>query len=144
MATIRIKRFNKELPLPEYKTSGAVAFDMAARERREIMPGTVEYVPLNVAIEIPEGYFIMLAPRSSTHKKGLMLANSIGIFDLDYCGDNDEYIAAYLNFSKEPVVIEAGERVAQALLVKIERAEWEEVHAMDKGDRGGFGTTGKF
>ena len=138
----RIKRFDKGLPLPAYQTGGAAAFDLAARETTEIPPKEVRLVPLNVAIEAPAGYFILLAARSSTHKKGLILANGIGIVDSDYCGDGDEFRAAYYNFTDKPVVVEKGERIAQAMFVQFARADWEEVEKMNKETRGGFGTTG--
>jgi dUTP pyrophosphatase len=80
---IKIKRFDKELPLPTRQTAGAAAFDLTAREAVTIQPGTVGYVPLNIAVETPPGYFMLLAARSSTQKKGLMKANGIGIIDPD-------------------------------------------------------------
>src|SRR3989338_2943214 len=115
---IKIRRIDKELPLPEYKTSGAVAFDLYARVTTTILPHFVSYVPLNVAIEIPAGHMILLAPRSSLHKKGLMLANSVGIVDQDYCGNDDEYLAALYNFSEAPVSISRGERLLQGIIKK--------------------------
>jgi dUTP pyrophosphatase len=121
---IRIKRFDKELPLPAYKTKGAAAFDCVARETTEVAPRTVAYIPLNFALEVPEGYMLLLAPRSSTHKKGLHMANSIGILDPDFRGDEDEVRAAYYNVTDLPITIERGERVAQALVKKIEKVEW--------------------
>ena len=140
---IRIKRFNKSFPLPEYKTLGAAAFDLTARITLEIPPREIRLVPLNIACETPEGYFLLLAARSSTHKKGLMLANGIGIGDPDFTGDEDEYAAAYLNFTDKTVLIEAGERIAQGMLVKFERAEWGEVDSLGNKTRGGFGSTGE-
>ena len=140
---VKIKRFDKEVPLPEYKTHGAGAFDLCARIGVEIPPKEFKYVPLNVAIGTPPGYFLMLVARSSTHKKGLLPANGIGIIDPDYCGDCDEIKSAYYNFTDQPVLIERGERIAQAMLVKFVRAEWEEVDMMNHETRGGFGTTGK-
>jgi dUTP pyrophosphatase len=138
----RIKRFDKKLPLPKYHTDGAAAFDLSAREAVEIPPKEVRLVPLNVAIETPPGHFLLVAARSSTHKKGLILANGIGIGDPDFSGDNDEYHAAYLNFTDKPVVVEKGERIAQAMFVQFVKADWEEVERMDKKTRGGFGSTG--
>jgi len=139
---IRIKRFDKSFPLPEYKTSGAAAFDLTARVGLEILPHKVGYIPLNIACETPKGYFLLLAARSSTHKKGLMLVNGIGIGDPDFTGDEDEYAAAYLNFTDNAVQIEAGERIAQGMFIKFEKAEWEEVDSLGNKTRGGFGSTG--
>ena len=139
---IRIKRFDKELPLPEYKTGGAAAFDLIARETVEILPRKVGYVKLNCAIETPGGYFLLLVARSSTHKKGLILANGIGILDPDFSGDGDECVAAYFNFTDKPVKVERGERIAQGTFIRFEKAEWEEVDRLENPTRGGFGTTG--
>ncbi len=140
---IKIKRFDKDLPLPEYKSQGAAAFDLTARVNVVIKPKMIGYVPLNVAIETPEGHFLMLAARSSTHKKGLMMANGIGIGDPDFSGDGDEYQAVFLNINDSPVKIEKGERVAQGIFVKLEKAQWAETQKMKNKTRGGFGTTGK-
>lgn len=139
---IKIRRIDKELPLPEYKTKGAVAFDLCARVPVTLAARSVAYVPLNVAIEIPQGHMILLAPRSSLHKKGLMLANSIGIVDQDYCGNDDEYLAALYNMTDNAVQVDRGERIMQGMLKKYERAEWEEVDDLTNPSRGGFGTTG--
>ena len=139
---IKIKRIEKDLPLPEYKTKGAVAFDFYARKTVTIAPQTVGYVPLNTIIEIPEGYGLIVAARSGTHKKGLILINGVGIIDPLFCGEDDEILAAYFNFSKEPVIVERGERIAQGFFLKREYAEWEETDVMQKESRGGFGSTG--
>ncbi len=139
---IRIKRFDKNLPLPEYKTDGAAAFDLTAREKVEIPPLKIGYAPLNFACETPAGHFLLIAARSSTHKKGLMLVNGIGVIDPDFSGDGDECVAAYFNFTDKPVIIERGERIVQGTFVKFEKAEWEEVDRLKNPTRGGFGTTG--
>ena len=139
---IRIKRFDKDLPLPQYETAGAAAFDLRAREAATIAPKSIGYIPMNIALEVPSGYMLLVAPRSSTHKKGLIMANSIGIGDPDFRGDQDEYRAAYYNYTDKDVTIERGERIAQGLIKKVERAEWDEVDELGNESRGGFGTTG--
>ncbi|MBX4200719.1 dUTP diphosphatase [Candidatus Parcubacteria bacterium] len=140
---IKIKRFDKEIPLPAYKTENAAGFDLYARIGVEIPPKEYAYIPLNVAVETPPGYFLLLVARSSTHKKGIWMANGIGIGDPDFSGDGDEYSAVYYNFTDKPVMVEKGERIAQGLIVKREFAQWEEVDAMPNKTRGGWGTTGK-
>ena len=140
---IKIKRFDKELALPEYKTAGAAGFDLTARETMTIAPHGVAYVPLNVAVETPPDHFLMIAARGSTHKRGLMLANSVGIGDSDFCGDDDQYLAALLNFTDEPVVVERGDRIAQGIFIPFTRGEWIEVDIMPNRTRGGFGSTGR-
>ena len=139
---IPIKRFDKELPLPEYKTKDAAAFDLHARETVEIPAHSFGYIPLNVVIETPKEHFLLIAARSSTHKKGLMLANGIGIIDPDYSGDDDEILGAYYNVSNAPVRVEKGERVAQGMFIATKQFSWHEVDEMGNDTRGGFGSTG--
>jgi dUTP pyrophosphatase len=139
---IKIKRFDKDLPLPEYKTAGAAGFDLAARETMTVAPHAIAYIPLNIAVETPADHFFLLVPRSSTHKKGLMAANSIGIIDSDYAGDEDEVKFACYNFTDKPVTVLRGDRIAQGMFVKFTRGEWEEAEKMNKKTRGGFGSTG--
>ncbi len=139
---ITIKRFDTSIPLPEYKTPGAVAFDLSARVETTIAPKSLGYIPLNVAIAIPVGHAIILVARSSLHKRGLMPSNGIGIIDEDYCGDSDEYIATLYNFTDAPVTVSKGDRIMQALVVPYARPEIVEVSALGNADRGGFGTTG--
>lgn len=140
---IKIKRFDKSLPLPEYKTSGAAAFDLYAREEMVIRAGKVGYVPLNIAIDIPDSHWALVSARSSLHKRGLMMANGIGVGDSDYCGDNDEYMAALFNFSDEDVVVEKGERIVQMMILEREKIELSEVDKLGNKDRGGYGSTGR-
>jgi len=138
---VKIKRIDKNLPLPKYETEGSVAFDCVARETVEIPPRAVGRVPLNIVVEIPAGFMLMLKDRSGTmKKKGLI--SSLGFIDQDYCGENDEIMKQFYNPQDAPVVIERGERLAQASFVRIETAEWEEVEKMEKKNRGGFGSTG--
>ncbi|MBU6500302.1 MAG: dUTP diphosphatase [Patescibacteria group bacterium] len=139
---VKIKRFDKNIPLPEHKTSGAAAFDLTAREDVEIPPKEIRLVPLNVAMEAPAEHFILLAARSSAHKKGLMMVNGVGIVDPDYCGDDDEFKSAYYNFTDKPVRVEKGERLTQGMFIKFAKADWEEVEKMPGKTRGGFGSTG--
>jgi len=139
---IKAKRFDKSLPLPEYHTKGAAGFDFRARERVEILPGQTASVLLNIAMEIPEGHFLLLAARSSLHKSGLAMRNSIGIIDSDYRGDEDQIKAILFNFTDAPVAVERGDRIVQGVIVPFVRAEWDETDEMKNSTRGGFGSTG--
>lgn len=139
---LKIKRFDKSLPLPVHKTAGAVAVDLYSRIDVEVKSKEITYVPMNVAIKIPDNYFILLAPRSSTHKLGIQGINGVGIMDRDYCGDDDEYNFAVRNFTDSLVCIEKGTRLCQLLLIKCEKFNFQEVDIMDSPSRGGFGTTG--
>lgn len=137
-----IKRFDKSLPLPVHKTSGAVAVDLCSRLDVDIQPSEIAYIPMNVAIKIPDGYFILLVSRSSTHKIGIESVNGAGVMDRDYCGNEDEYHFAVRNFTNQPVHITKGDRLCQLVLIKCETFNFTEVDSMPDPTRGGFGTTG--
>jgi dUTP pyrophosphatase len=140
---ISISRVDTTLPLPTYATSGAAAFDVVTRETTVVEPGAIALVPGNVIVKVPEGTVLILAPRSSMpRKKNLVFPHSIGIIDQDFCGPEDELLVQVQNIGKEPVTIERGERIAQAMFLRIEKAEWEEVDSHGVETRGGFGTTG--
>ncbi|MBI2414616.1 dUTP diphosphatase [candidate division WWE3 bacterium] len=139
---VKIKRFDKTIPLPEYKTKGATCVDLYSRLDTKIAAGEVGYIPLNVAMEIPSGYFALLASRSSTQKLGLTPANGIGIIDSDYCGDNDELKFTVLNRTKNEIIVEKGTRIAQLIILPVERMTLTEVDYLGNDSRGGFGTTG--
>jgi dUTP pyrophosphatase len=139
---IPIKRIDREVPLPEYKTEGAAAMDCYVRESGTVPAKGVARVPLNFALKPPPGHFVLLAARSSLHKRGLMFANGVGIFDEDYCGDKDEFTAILYNFTDAPVTIERGDRIAQIILLPLDRMEWNEVDTLDAPNRGGIGSTG--
>lgn len=138
---LKLKLFDASMPVPQYQTKGAVAFDLYAREATTIPAGKVVLVPLNIAIQLPEGHWAMLAARSSLHKKGLMLANGIGVGDEDYCGDQDEYRAALWNRTEADVTVEKGERIVQMLILSYVRPDFEIVEHLGNADRGGFGST---
>lgn len=140
---VRIQRVDKTLPLPVYETSGAVGFDLVAREAVTVEPGTIVLIPANVIVEVPQGFMLMVASRSSTpRKKGLTPPHGFGIIDHDYCGPEDEVKLQVYNFSERPVQVERGEKIAQGVFVKIDKFEWEEVESIREESRGGFGSTG--
>lgn len=137
---VKITRVDKSLPLPKYETAGAVAFDLLVRETTTIDPNSIGRVPVNVIIEIPKGYMLLIKDRSSTAKKKGLICTP-GFVDQDFCGDGDEILLQFYNFLKESVTLERGERLEQAVFVRVDMAEWEEVDTMAKPTRGGFGST---
>jgi len=140
--SVFIHRIDATLPLPKYESSGAVGFDLITRETTVIEPGKIALVPGNVIVKVPEGYALIIVPRSSLpRKKALVCPHSIGVIDQDYCGDDDEILVQVQNVSDEPVRIERGERIAQGMFVKVEQAEWVEVEGHAAATRGGFGST---
>lgn len=141
---INIKRIDTSLPLPEYQTSGSVAFDLYSRIDMTIAPKSLGLIPTNLIIETPKGYMLMVASRSSTpKKKSLLVPHGIGIIDQDYCGEKDEILFQAYNFSDQEVAVTKGERIGQAVFVKIERGDWQEATEMTGPNRGGFGSTGQ-
>lgn len=141
--TVAFKRFDKSLPVPEYKSSGAAAFDLYARETVTILPQSIGYIPLNIAIQVPKDHWALVSARSSLHKRGLFLANGIGVGDHDFCGPEDEYKAPVFNFTKEAVTVERGERVVQMIILQRDVVDLVENEDFTGKSRGGFGTTGR-
>lgn len=141
---VKIKRIDASIPAPKYHTNGSAAFDFCSRETLTIAPHGLMRIPTGLIIATPEGYVLVVSARSSLAiKKGLMLANGIGLVDSDYCGPNDEILISVYNLTNQEITIEKGDRLAQGMFLKVERAQWEEVTAMEAADRGGFGSTDK-
>lgn len=139
---VRIQRIDKKLPLPVYETRGSVGFDLLARETVRVEPGKIELIPANVIVEVPDGYMLVVASRSSTpQKKGLTQPHGFGIIDHDYCGPEDEVKIQVYNFSAQAVTIERGEKIAQGVFVRIDKFNWEEADSIQDSSRGGFGST---
>ena len=142
-ARVRIHRLSASAELPRYATSGAAGFDLAASDDVTISPGCTALVPTGLVIEVPAGMFLGVFARSSTPlRRGLMIANGVGVIDSDYCGATDEVKIAVLNFTAEPVTVKTGDRIAQGILLPITRVEWDESAAPERNARGGFGSTG--
>lgn len=140
---VSISRVDTSLPLPSYQTSGAVGFDLIVRETMVIEPRQIALVPGNVIVKVPEGYALLIVARSSLpRKKGLVCPHSVGVIDCDYHGPEDEVRIQVQNITDAPVTVERGERIAQGLFVKIDKAEWQEVDSHGAETRGGFGSTG--
>ncbi len=140
---VNIKRIDPTLPLPAYHTAGSAAFDLYARETVAIAPHGLYKIPSNVIIATPPGHVLLVFARSSlASKKGLMLGNSVGVLDSDYCGPADEILISVYNFTDQAVTVERGERIAQGIIIPIEHAEWQEANMLAEESRGGFGSTG--
>ena len=142
--SVPIHRLDPSVPLPRYETAGAAGFDLAARADQTIAPGQVALVATGLVIKGPGGHFLGIFARSSTPlKKGLMVANGVGVIDQDYCGPADEVKIQVLNFTAAPVRVTRGDRIAQGLFIPVVRADWQEADAdLRDGSRGGFGATG--
>jgi dUTP pyrophosphatase len=142
--TLRIRRLRDDVALPEYGTAGAAAFDLAAAADVSIPAGAMALVPTGLVIEVPEGMFLGIFARSSTPlKRGLMVANGVGVVDSDYCGPTDEVKIAVYNATSAPVSVHAGDRIAQGILLSAPRVRWQEDSTLRAEARGGFGSTGR-
>jgi dUTP pyrophosphatase len=139
---VRITRLNDAVSLPVYQTAGAAGFDLAASRAMTVQPGEVTLVPTGLVIEVPAGHFLGIFARSSTPlKRGLMVANGVGIVDSDYCGPTDEVKIEVYNFTAAPVAVRPGDRLAQGVVMPYVRAQFQEQDA-SRPARGGFGSTG--
>lgn len=117
--------------------------DLRCAEETSMKAGEYKMIPLGVAMELPRGYEALVAPRSSAFRKyGVMLANSIGIIDETYKGDNDEW--HFLAYATKDTKIERGDRICQFRIIKHQRRfKLKEVDHLGNADRGGIGSTGR-
>jgi dUTP pyrophosphatase len=140
---LTVTRLRPSIPLPVYSSPGAAAFDLAAADDVEIGPGEIKLVGTGLVVGVPDGHFLAIFARSSTpYKRGLMVANGVGVLDADYCGPTDELRIQLINVTREPVAIKAGERLAQGIVLQAPRVEFVEGEATAPS-RGGFGSTGR-
>jgi dUTP pyrophosphatase len=140
---VRIRRLRPDIPLPRYETDHAAAFDLAAADDVVVEPGRVGLVPTGLVVEVPAGMFLGIFARSSTPlKRGLMVANGVGVIDPDYCGPADEVKIAVMNFTEAAVTVRRGDRIAQGIFLTAPRVIWEETDRLRGASRGGFGATG--
>lgn len=140
---LRIKRLDPTIELPGPATGGAAGFDLAAAADVEVPPGQIRLIGTGLVIAVPDGHFLGIFARSSTPlKRGLMVANGVGVLDADYCGPADEVKVQVLNVTDAPVLVRRGDRIAQGIVLPAPRVAWQEVEAMERPTRGGFGSTG--
>ena len=145
MVKILVKKFDKNIKLPTYKTSGSSGMDLVAYIKNKITidPGKTVIIPTGIAVAIPKNYEIQIRPRSGlAAKKGISVLNTPGTVDSDYRG---EIKIILINLSKKSFVIKSGDRVAQMILCPVAKGKLQEVKNLPKTVRGkgGFGSTGK-
>ena len=140
---LRIRRLDPTIDLPTYGTGESAAFDLTAAGDLTVAPGRIALVPTGLVIEVPHGHVLAIVARSSTPlKRGLLVANGVGLIDPDYAGPTDEVRIQVLNVTDVPVEIRRGDRLAQGLVLPAPQVEWEEVETLRETARGGFGSTG--
>lgn len=130
--------------LPEYSTPMSAGVDLKANISEPITLGPLQriLIPTDLYMAIPEGYELQICSRSGLAlKNGIFCLNAPGVVDADYRGNVGVILA---NFSDTPFMINPGDRIAQAVLNKVEKIEWKEVTTLDKTERGtgGFGHSG--
>lgn len=144
MIPIKFKKLNADAKMPSLGTSGAAAFDFYTIEDTLIDCGDTKVIKTGLAVEIPDGYYLAIYPRSSTgFRTPLRLSNSVGIIDSDYRG---EIGLIFTNTSLvDPYSIARGERLAQGIIAQKVICEYLEVDELSetKRDTGGIGSTGK-
>ncbi|MDN5363790.1 MAG: dUTP pyrophosphatase [Eubacteriales bacterium] len=147
MVKVKVKRRpgTEDLPLPAYMTAGAAGMDLYAAVEEEVVlhPGERRLIPTGLYISLPPGYEAQIRPRSGLAlRHGISMVNTPGTIDSDYRG---EIGVILINHGWEPFTVRRGDRIAQMVVSRVERVEWEEVDVLDESERGsgGFGHTGK-
>ena len=131
------------MSLPSYGTNEAAGFDLASAHDLVVGARQIVLVRTGLVIEVPTGYFLAIFARSSTPlKRGLIVANGVGVIDPDYSGPNDEVMIQVMNITDSDVKISRGDRLAQGIVLPAPRVAWEEVSEIREMTRGGFGSTG--
>ena len=142
MERIKIKYFTDKIDKLACIGGKSDWIDLRAAENVTLKKGDFKLISLGVAMALPEGYEAHLVPRSSTFKNfGVIQANSVGIIDNSYCGDNDVW--CFPVFAVRDTEIHVNDRICQFRIVKNQPAvRFDEVTFLEGNDRGGFGSTG--
>jgi dUTP pyrophosphatase len=136
-------------PYPTYGTDQSVGLDLPLQEDVYVAPQSTVMTDTGFIVQWPEGVFGMIVPRSSTGKKGVMLANTLGIVDPDYRGPRDTVKLLLRNLTDEAVHFKKGDRLAQVVLVPYLKLpnlqiDWyDNIEEIEGESRGGFGSTGQ-
>lgn len=141
MKTIKVRYLRDVTPMQKISVGDWI--DLRAGCTIDMVKGEYTQIPLGVAMELPKGYEAIIAPRSSTFRKyRILLANSIGIIDESYKGDDDEW--NFLAYATEDTHIERNERICQFRIIKHQpRLRFRQVDILGNKSRGGIGSTGK-
>jgi dUTP pyrophosphatase len=141
---VLIKRLDESMPLPSYAKAGDAGADLATRIDFTIQPGERMLVPTGISIALPNGYVALVHPRSGLAiKHGISMVNTPGTVDAGYRG---ELQVILINHDlTQPVSFKKGDRIAQLVIQKVERAQFVEVENLPGSERSadGFGSTGK-
>ncbi len=141
--TIRIKYHSNEIEKLTYIAGKSDWIDLRVAEHVRLQKGEFRLISMGVSVQVPEGYELLLAPRSSAFKNfGLIQTNSLGIIDESYCGDND--IIRMPVYATRDTELQINDRICQFRILEHQpKIIFEEVETLGNADRGGFGSTGK-
>lgn len=141
MIDVKVLKTGGYTELPKYETTNSAGLDLRSTKTIILNPHSRALVPTGLFIALPEGYEAQIRPRSGLAlKKGITVLNTPGTVDADYRG---EVGVILFNTTDEPFTIEAGDRIAQMIINKVEQLNWIEVEELDETERGdgGFGHT---
>jgi len=142
---LKIKKLRQSAIIPRYQTEHSAGMDLHACLEKPvtIKPGEHKLIPTGVSIALPDGYESHIRARSGlAYNHSVGLVNGMGTIDADYRG---EYGVILINFGHEDFIVNQGDRVAQLVINKFEKVNWDEVEELDETKRGagGFGSTGR-
>ena len=145
MIKILVKKFDKNIKLPDYKTIGSSGMDLVACTKKKIIikPGKTAMVPTGFSVAIPKNYEVQIRPRSGlAAKKNITVLNTPGTVDSDYRG---EIKIILINLGEKKFVVNSGDRIAQMVVSPVIKAKLKEIKKLPntKRGKGGFGSTGK-
>ena len=148
---LKFKELHRDAKVPEYKSDGASGMDICSIQNVTISPGEIIKIPTGLSVEIPEGYELQVRSRSGLAMSGVCVFNAPGTIDADFRGEIE--IILHLASKEAPpsvwnsssFYIRKGDRIAQLVLQKVERAEIVKVGKLSETKRGGggFGSTGR-
>lgn len=152
---IKVKRMYDGVQLPEYATDGSACFDIRAyatvhedlqyKASVEVANGDTVTFNTGLQFEIPEGYVMMIYSRSGHgFNNSVRLSNCVGVIDSDYRGEVKVKLIGDFNNGDKPLIVKHGDRIAQAMIIPVNKAVFEDVDELTKTERGiaGFGSTG--
>lgn len=138
---INIKKLHQDAQIPEYATDGSGCFDLRSVESATVINNDFQGFSTGLSFEIPDGFVMLIFSRSGHgFTKGIRLANCVGVIDSDYRGE----VKVKLKSDQSELVVNVGDRIAQAMVMPIPRVHFTEVQDLSETERGsgGFGSTG--
>ena len=141
---VRFKKLHKDAVVPKHARPGDAAVDLTAVHMKQVYDNGIDYVvyKTGLAVEIPQGYYGQLHPRSSIFRTGLVLANSVGIIDSGYRG---EIQFVFYKPTRTHEIYKVGDRVGQMVILPYQNVVFQEIKELSRTERGdnGFGSTGR-